>query len=123
MDKKLVAKAVKIAKEIFPPNGKITYETIKTKDNGFYARISLSGVEPYHIEFNESVFDRYFADNNITEKHQQLIFLIRVTLHEFCHSRTHNVIKHKPTDEMICEFIERIFIGTLDNIHKIECKE
>ena len=122
MNKKLIAKAVRIAKAILPPNGKITYKTVKTKDKSFYARIGFSKVDSNHIEFNENVFDEYFEKNKSTPL-QQLIFMVQVTLHEINHGLTHNIIKHKPTDEMLCEIVERVFLGTIENLKLFELNE
>ena len=122
MNKKLIAKAVRIAKVILPPNGKITYKTVRTKDTSFYARIGFSKVDSNHIEYNENVLDDYVKRNKLTSL-QQLKFLVQVTLHEINHTLTHNIIKHKQTDEMLCEIVERVFIGTIENLNLFELNE
>ena len=120
MDKLMLKKAMRVAKTILPPSGKVTYKTVKTADDSFYARITLSNIDPHLIEFNENVINAHFKTHNITELHKQYLFLVQVALHELSHTHINNIIKKQETQETVCEIIESVFKNLIHNIGNLE---
>lgn len=114
----MVQNAVRIARKILPPSGKVQYKVIeKTSDFSYYAQIELSNVDGHLIKFNKTTILEYYNNKNIIEEHKQLLFLIQITLHEFAHTLTWNVIKGREQQEVVSEIVEQLFKNTIENIH------
>ncbi len=118
MKKSQFTKALKIAKKIIPVAGHVEIRLIRTDDNSFFAKIDID-VDKHVIDYNMNVIEADIARKKLDDL-GQLVYLIGLTVHELCHTRTQDIIKDKIGNELASELAELVFQNTLKNISSIE---